>query len=179
MNLLSKKYIYPHDYGVYNVRESVTVCEQHGFDVIHYQAGRCHLMALVMAAESEMHMGVFIDQYAFEDEDCEPRQALDHAFCYHHDGENLIDVRGMRGRKELMDEYCANSNDPVEIGGDEAKILLETWIREGLLVDFLPGEREAILRYVKAMKDHDLFVLHDFGVTPPEFDTQAVSPFFS
>jgi hypothetical protein len=170
MPTLSKKNTYPHDDGIYNVRESVTVCEQHGFDVLHYLSGRCHLMALVMAEMSDLSVGVFIDQCAFEDDDGEPRMALDHAFCHLPEGDDMVDARGIRGRQELLDEYSSAANEPAEIGGDEAKSLLESWIRDGLLADFLPGEREAITRYVKAMRDLDLLSLHDFEASPPEYD---------
>lgn len=164
---LAKKDLYDFD-DFYNVEESVVVSAVHEFSVEYYLSGRCHLMALVIAQETGMALGVFIDQYAFEDTSGAPVAALEHAFCHLPGNDNhLVDARGARSRADLLSDYCFASNEPCELAGEEALKLIESWIDRGLLEDFLPGEREAITRYVQDMKALDLFTEQDFEANPP------------
>jgi hypothetical protein len=167
---LSRKDLYAYD-DFYNVEESVMVSAAHDFSVEHYLSGRCHLMALVMAQETGMALGVFIDQYALEDADGAPVAALEHAFCHlPGNGNDLVDARGTRSRADLLNDYCFASNEPCELAGEEALQLIESWISNGLLEDFLPSERESITQYVREMKALDLFTAQDVDANPPHVE---------
>lgn len=68
----------------------------------------------------------------------------------------LADAKGLSSPEELKDEYLALANEPGELIDDEATDLLTKWLAGGLLEDYLPGERQALKRYV--------ITLHEMGL---------------
>jgi hypothetical protein len=145
-----------YDYGEsLNVEDSFLIFEH--LDVDQYAHGRCQLMALVLADQG-MDVGVFIDDEAHITGAGEPVAALQHAFCrVPGDPARLIDARGVRGKSDLYSEYCLDAYAPSYLAGDEAAQLLRDWISQGLLEDFVPGEREALRLYVNQMRTLKLF----------------------
>ncbi|WP_156675933.1 hypothetical protein [Pseudomonas sp. Leaf58] len=149
---LSKTDLLPRDDNVCQVVDDFPVFGTHTVD--HYRHGRCHLFALTMAETLHLPIGVLVDEHAFENGLGEPLWALVHAFCHLPGTQGyLADAKGLSLSEELRDEYLALANEPGELIGDEAAALLTQWLASGLLEDYLPGEREALARYVVAMQE--------------------------
>jgi hypothetical protein len=162
---LSKADLHPHDGNVFQVLDDFRVFGT--YTVEHYRNGRCHLLALTMSDQLRLPIGVLVDEHAFEDGLGQPLWALVHAFCHTPGAEGyLADAKGLSSPDELKSEYLALAYEPGELIGDEATDLLTKWLADGLLEDYLPGERQALERYVRAM--------HEIGLLANAKDPQQV-----
>ncbi|MDT8925327.1 hypothetical protein RBE51_21260 [Pseudomonas taiwanensis] len=170
--LLSKTDLLPHDDNIRMVNEDFPVFGAYTVD--HYRNGRCHLFALTMAETLHVPIGVLVDEHAFENDLGEPLWALVHAFCHMPEAQGyLADAKGLSSPEELKDEYLALANEPGELIGDEAADLLTKWLAGGLLEDYLPEERQALERYVRAM--HELGLLAN-AKEPHQVQHQELTP---
>jgi hypothetical protein len=153
MTSLLERSLYDYDMTALNVDEDYVVNSDNQLRVEHYVAGRCHLAALVLEKAAGLRLGVFIENEPWLDDGSIGHPALEHAFCYL-DGqpEYLIDARGIRAREDLLDEFCSNTNELVELRDDQAKDLLDTWLAQGLLEAYLPGEQLALASYFQEMQ---------------------------
>lgn len=165
MQLLTKKDLCPYDDDIYHIRDCFPVFQE--FIIDDYRHGRCHLMAMVMARELSMSMGVILDYHAFEDGNGAPISALQHAYCHAPDAKGyLVDGKGLIHPEEMRDEYATMAWAPGELEGQEAMDLIVEWMACGKLEAFLPGEEEALQRFVARMQALNLFRHENFVAEP-------------
>jgi len=171
MTSLLERSLYDYDMTALNVDEDYVVDSNNQLRVEHYVAGRCHLAALALGKAAGLRLGVFIENEPWLDDGSIGHPALEHAFCYL-DGhpEYLIDARGIRSRENLLDEFCSDTNDLVELRDDQAKDLLETWLAQGLLKPFLPGEQLVLAQYFQEMQALGLVSQSALTPEPAELD---------
>lgn len=153
MTSLLERSLYDYDLTALNVDEDYVVDSDNQLRVEHYLAGRCHLAALSLAAIAGLRIGVFIENEVWLDDGSIGHPALEHAFCFLDEhGTHLIDARGIRSRESLLDEFCRDTNELVELRDDQAKDLLVTWLAQGLLEAYVPGEEQALGQYFQEMQ---------------------------
>jgi hypothetical protein len=153
MTSLLERSLYDYDMTALNVDEDYVIDSDNQLRVEHYLAGRCHLAALSLAGAAGLRIGVFIENEAWLDDGSIGHPALEHAFCFlDEQGTHLIDARGIRSRENLLDEFCSDTNELVELRDEQAKDLLVTWLAQGLLEPYRPGEQQALSQYFQEMQ---------------------------
>lgn len=153
--------VYDESSVIRNVDESYLVDEPNSFWVSNYVAGRCHLAALAIAKIAGLRLGVFLDECPMDlDGEDSTLPVLEHAFCYLDSNNNyLVDARGVRTRTDLLEEYCCDTQEFMELSGDQAEHLIRQWMEHGNLQNFEPGEEQRLETYIQEM--YELKLLSD------------------
>lgn len=122
-----------------------------------YLHGRCHLFALVLADLLNTPIQYMIDnepmfdspdQYECWIEDGSPLMLV-HAYV-EIDGV-VMDAAGVGNLKYIIDQYGEMATEPEVLVVDSD--FVHEMIDEGRLVNFYPGEREAIEHYIRSTDD--------------------------
>ena len=154
-------YLYEYDNQV-NVDESYNICDTNKFQVIDYLSGRCHLFALKLHEVLGLKVGLFIDDNCME---LDGEAALNHAFCYI-DETYVVDVRGIRHKEDLYNEFCLDSFDPICL--TDSTSIVNDWIKLDKLIPFENKEEEiSLVKYIQDMKENDLFRIKASDETLP------------
>jgi hypothetical protein len=159
MNELNK-YLFEYDFDFLHVCREFKISEKYSIE--NYLYGRCHIFALALSEHTNFKVGALIDNEPFHDTNGFP--CLEHAFCYFND-DLIIDARGIKSKKEILQEYCSESNDIIEI--KDAKELLQDWIQQKLLIKATKNELKDLDIYIEKMKNSNVLKPLNLIEIPP------------
>lgn len=145
-------YLFEYDNNFLHIGDSFRISEN--YCVEDYLYGRCHIFALALSSRMGYKIGAIIDDNPYHNINGYP--CLEHAFCII-DEELVIDARGIKSKEEIIDEYGFESNEIVIL--DDAKDLLEQWIKLKRLDKSSKKELMDLEHYIIEMQSHKMFEL--------------------
>lgn len=149
MNDLTQ-YLFEYDGQFIHILDTFKISDKYSVD--NYLYGRCHIFALVVSQINNLKIGVLIDNEPLHYTNGLP--SLEHAFCYIND-DLIIDARGIKSKKEIIQEYGCEANDLIEL--KDAKEVIEEWIQQKLLNKPTKKELKDLTIYIEKMKSANMF----------------------
>jgi hypothetical protein len=152
-----KEFLFEYD-TAFNVEDGYKISDNK--EVGEYLYGRCHVFAMVLHEYLGLPIEIIIDEEPWHDTMGLP--SLEHAYCIIND-DYVVDARGIRTRKEIMDEYGSNANELVVV--PDCLELLKEWVNNGALISPEHKEIEDIKLYIETLKAHNVF-----AIAPDNYD---------